>query len=123
VAAGPRARLPAAGAAGIFAATVSVQLGTATPGVLGRLLPFAASLLLNLLLLTVTFQVLTGMPVAWPRLLPGAAAGAIGWSALQALGVSIVTRQLEQANLVYGVFAVVIVLLGWLHLGAPASGG
>jgi uncharacterized BrkB/YihY/UPF0761 family membrane protein len=30
--------------------------------------------------------------------------------------VAIVGRQLEQANVVYGVFAVVIVLLGWLYL-------
>jgi YihY family inner membrane protein len=105
-------------AAAIFAATAAAQLGTATPGILGRLLPFAASLLLNLLLLIVLFQVLTGMAVPWRWLLPGAAAGAVGWSALQTLGVVIVTRQLEQANLIYGVFAVVIVLLSWLHLSA-----
>jgi uncharacterized BrkB/YihY/UPF0761 family membrane protein len=37
---------------------------------------------------------------------------------LQTVGVSIVDRQLEQANLVYGVFAVVIVLLGWLYLSS-----
>jgi YihY family inner membrane protein len=105
-------------AAGVFAATASAQLGTATPGILGRLLPFATSLLLNLLLLTVSFQVLTAMPVPWPRLLPGATAGAVGWSVLQTLGVVIVDRQLAQANLIYGVFAVVIVLLSWLYLGA-----
>jgi YihY family inner membrane protein len=105
-------------AAGVFAATASAQLGTATPGILGRVLPFAASLLLNLLLLAVSFQVLTGMSVPWPRLLPGAAAGAVGWSVLQTLGVVIVNRQLAQANLIYGVFAVVIVLLSWLYLGA-----
>jgi YihY family inner membrane protein len=105
-------------AAAIFAATAAAQLGTATPGILGRLLPFAASLLLNMALLTVAFQVLTGMAVPWRWLLPGAAAGAVGWSVLQTLGVVIVTRQLEQANLIYGVFAVVIVLLSWLHLSA-----
>jgi uncharacterized BrkB/YihY/UPF0761 family membrane protein len=44
--------------------------------------------------------------------------GAVGWSALQSLGVSIVNRQLQQANLVYGVFAIVIVLLSWLYLSA-----
>jgi YihY family inner membrane protein len=105
-------------AAAVFAATVLAQLGTATSGIAGRLLPFAGSLLLNLLLLTVLFQVLTGMPVPWRRLLPGAAVGAVGWSALQAAGVLIVNRQLEQANLIYGVFAVVIVLLSWMYLSA-----
>jgi uncharacterized BrkB/YihY/UPF0761 family membrane protein len=32
--------------------------------------------------------------------------------------VYILDRQLEQANLIYGVFAVVIVLLSWLYLSA-----
>jgi hypothetical protein len=33
-------------------------------------------------------------------------------------GVLIIDRQLQQANLIYGVFAVVIVLLPWLYLSA-----
>jgi uncharacterized BrkB/YihY/UPF0761 family membrane protein len=37
---------------------------------------------------------------------------------LQGLGVYVVGRQLQEANLVYGVFAVVIVLLSWLYLTA-----
>ena len=105
-------------AAGIFAATALAQLGTAGPGLLGRVFPLAGSLLLNLLLLAGLFQALTGMWVAWRRLLPGAACGAVGWSVLQALGVYIVNRQLERANLIYGVFAIVIVLLAWLYLSA-----
>jgi uncharacterized BrkB/YihY/UPF0761 family membrane protein len=32
--------------------------------------------------------------------------------------VSVVGHQLERANLLYGVFAVVIVLIGWLYLGS-----
>jgi YihY family inner membrane protein len=104
--------------AGIFAATALAQLGTAGNGILGRISPLAGSLLLNLLLLVVLFQVLTGIWVAWRRLLPGAAGGAVAWSALQALGVYIVNRQLERANLIYGVFAIVIVLLSWLYLSA-----
>jgi YihY family inner membrane protein len=105
-------------AAGIFAATALAGLGTTSPGILGRISPFAGSLLSNLLLLVVLFQALTGMWVPWRRLLPGAASGAVGWSALQALGVYVVNRQLERANLVYGVFAIVIVLLSWLYLSA-----
>jgi YihY family inner membrane protein len=102
----------------VFTATALAQLGRVSPGIGGRLLPFGGSLLLNLLLLIVLFQVLTGMWVPWRRLLPGAVCGAVGWSALQTLGVYIVQRQLEQANLIYGVFAVVIVLLSWLYLSA-----
>jgi YihY family inner membrane protein len=104
--------------AGIFAATTLAQQGTARSGVLGRLSPFAGSLLLNLLLVALMFRVLTATRMPWRRLLPGAAVGAVGWSVLQAVGVSIVNRQLERANLVYGVFAVVIVLLSWLYLSA-----
>jgi len=100
----------------VLVATALAGQGTTRPGILGRLFPFTGSLLLNLLLLTVMFQVLTAIRVPWRQLLPGAACGALGWSVLQALGVWIVDRQLERANLVYGVFAIVIVLLSWLSL-------
>jgi YihY family inner membrane protein len=100
----------------VVAATVLAQQGIAGPGLLARADLLAGSFLLNLLLLVVLFRILTGMTVRWRWLLPGAAVGALGWSVLQSAGVAIVNRQLEQANVVYGVFAVVIVLLGWLYL-------
>jgi YihY family inner membrane protein len=96
-------------AAAVLVAAALTQLG---------LLPFTGSLLLNLLLLILLFQVLTGRRVPWRQLLPGAAAAAAGWSVLQTLGVYVLDRQLAQANLIYGVFAVVIVLLSWLYLSA-----
>jgi YihY family inner membrane protein len=105
-------------AAGVVAATALTWLGTFRSGLLGRGFPLVGSLLLNLLLLAVLFQVLTGMRVPWRWLLPGAASGAVGWSVLQALAVEIVVRQLAQANFIYGAFAVVIVLLSWLYLSA-----
>jgi YihY family inner membrane protein len=102
----------------VFAATALAQLGRIGTGIAGRLLPFAGSLLLNLALLLVLFQVLTATRLGWRRLLPGAVCGAVAWSALQTLGVYIVDRQLQHANLIYGVFAAVIVLLSWLYLSA-----
>jgi YihY family inner membrane protein len=104
-------------ATAVIAATTLAQLGRIQPGILGRL-PFAGSLVLNLLLLLALFQTLTGTWVPWRRLLPGAVCGAVGWTVLQTLGVLIIDRQLQQANLIYGVFAVVIVLLSWLYLSA-----
>jgi YihY family inner membrane protein len=101
----------------VFTATALARLGTVGGGVVGRL-PLVGSLLLNLLLLAALSQVLTAAWLPWRRLLPGAALGAVGWSVLQALGAWIVGRQLARANLVYGVFAIVIVLLGWLYLTA-----
>jgi len=105
-------------AVAIVAATGLAGVGTSRSGVIGRVSPLAGSLLVNLLLLAVTFQALTAIWVPWRRLLPGAAVGALAWSMLQALGVYFVNRQLDHANLVYGVFAVVIVLLSWLYLSA-----
>jgi YihY family inner membrane protein len=96
-------------AAAVLVAAALTQLGP---------IPFIGSLLLNLALLILLFQVLTGRRVPWRQLLPGAAAAAAGWSILQTLGVYILDRQLAQANLIYGVFAVVIVLLSWLYLSA-----
>jgi YihY family inner membrane protein len=104
-------------AGGVVAAAALAQLATSGPDP-GGALAVAGSLLLNLVLLAVIFQVLSGRWVAWRRLLPGAAVGAVGWSVLQTLGVYLLDRQLKQANLVYGVFAVVIVLLSWLFLSA-----
>jgi YihY family inner membrane protein len=100
----------------LVAATVLAQLGIAGPGLLGRADLLAGSFLLNLLLLLVMFQVLTGTRLRWRWHLPGAAVGALGWSVLQTVGVQLVNHQLERANLLYGVFAVVLVLLGWLYL-------
>jgi YihY family inner membrane protein len=102
----------------ILVATFLAQRGIAGPGLVDRVDLLGGTVLLNLLLLLVMFQLLTGARLRWRWLLPGAVCGAVGWSVLQSLGVSILSRQLEQANLVYGVFAVVIVLLGWLYLSA-----
>ena len=102
----------------VVAATVLAQLGIAGPGALGRVDLLAGSFLLNLLLLVVMFQLLTGTRLRWRWLLPGAAVGALGWSVLQTVGVQLLNHQLERANLLYGVFAVVLVLLGWLYLSS-----
>jgi YihY family inner membrane protein len=105
-------------AVAVVAGTVLSGLGASGPGILGRLPPLAAAVVLNLLVFVVTFQVLTARRVPWRQLLPGAACGAVAWSALQALGVYIINRQLERANVIYGTFAVVIGLLSWFHLSA-----
>jgi YihY family inner membrane protein len=102
----------------VVAATVLAQQGLAGRGLLGRVGLLAGSFLLNLLLLLVMFQLLTGTRLRWHWLLPGAAVGALGWSVLQTVGVQLINHQLERANLLYGAFAVVIVLLGWLYLSS-----
>jgi YihY family inner membrane protein len=102
----------------VLTATVLAQRGIVGPGLLNRAGLLTGSFLLNMALLMVMFQVLTGTRLHWRWLVPGAAVGALGWSVLQTVGVSLINRQLDQANLVYGVFAVVIVLLSWLYLSS-----
>ena len=90
--------------------------GTTWPGILGSVVSLAGSLVLNMLLVVVMFQLLTAATVPWARLMPGAATAAVAWSVLQAVGVIIVTRQVARANILYGAFATVLVLLSWMLL-------
>lgn len=82
--------------------------------VAGTLVP----LLLNFALYLVAFQVLTVTRLTWREVLPGAALGAVLWTALQALGAYYTRHQVAHASQLYGTFAVVIGLLAWINLGA-----
>jgi YihY family inner membrane protein len=105
--------------AGTLATTAlsGVGAGGGLP-VVGRVLPFLGSLLLNLALFQFAFIVLTTQRPPWRQLLPGTALAAVGWSVLQVLGGWYVTHQLRSASQVYGTLGFVIVLLSWLYLGA-----
>jgi YihY family inner membrane protein len=83
-----------------------------------RALGLVGSLGLNLGLFMLAFRVLTRRKLSWGDVFPGAAVGAVAWSALQAVGNYYVTHQVQHASPVYGTFAVVIGLLVWLYLGA-----
>jgi YihY family inner membrane protein len=102
--------------AALLGATALAGRGTSWPGIAGSLVSLAGSLLLNMLLLVVMFQLLTAAAVPWARLVPGAATAAVAWSVLQAVGVIIVTRQVARANVLYGAFATVLVVLSWMLL-------
>jgi membrane protein len=82
---------------------------------------FAASLLLNLVLFTLAFQVLTARDLKWRHVLPGAGAAAVAWTVLQVLGGYYVTHEVRSAGNVYGTFALVIGLLVWISLGAQVT--
>jgi YihY family inner membrane protein len=100
-------------------ATLLSGLGTVSGlPVVGRMLPFASTLLLNLALFLFAFKVLTSVTVAWRRLLPGTVLAGTSWSVLQVVGGYYVTHQLKSASQVYGTLALVIGLLSWLYLGA-----
>ena len=75
-----------------------------------------ASMALNVGLYLLAFRILTVREVPTRQLVPGAVAGGLGWSGLQAVGGYFVAHQLRHANQVYGYFGSVIGLISWLYL-------
>jgi YihY family inner membrane protein len=100
------------GAAGTF----SQSLGVAAI-VLSAVLAFVLATGVFLL----AFRVLPTHVVPWRSLLPGALVAATGFLALQLIGGYYVSHAVKGASQSYGVFAVVIGLLSWMHLQAQIA--
>ncbi len=83
---------------------------------LAQLLAAAASVGLYFL----GFRVLTPKGVRSRQLLPGAIAGGIFWTALQAVGAYLVHHDLR-SNSVYGIFATVLGLLAWIYIATEGT--
>jgi YihY family inner membrane protein len=120
-----KAKLEALGAlvalgAAMLLSGMLAGLGTNAGGMAPALrgVALAATLALNVSVLTAVFRFLTEAPVTWRDVLPGAAAGALAWMALLVSGSWIVDHRIRGATEIYGFFAIVIGLLGWLYLGA-----
>jgi YihY family inner membrane protein len=100
-------------------AASAVAAGWSAPGpgavivrIVGALLGFA----LDLLLFLVSYRVLLRRRPAWGDLVPGAAFGAIGWSALKLAGTWYATTTVERSETVYGTFAATVGVLVLLYL-------
>jgi YihY family inner membrane protein len=76
--------------------------------------------LCNVALYLVSFRVLTPTGVPARDLIAGAVAGGIAWTVLQALAAPVV-HHYTHSDSVYGLFAVVLVLLAWIYLGAQIA--
>jgi YihY family inner membrane protein len=76
--------------------------------------------LANVGLYLVSFRVLTPKGVPTRNLIVGAVTGGIAWTVLQALAVPVV-RHYTHSDSVYGLFAVVLVLLAWIYLGVEIA--
>jgi membrane protein len=76
----------------------------------------AATIIVNVALLVMTFSVLPAHRRPLRELLPGAVVGGILLTALLQLGTWVVSRYIAGASDTYGTFAVVIALLSWFHL-------
>jgi len=76
--------------------------------------------LANVALYLVSFRVLTPKGVPSRNLITGAVAGGIAWTVLQALAVPVV-HHYTHSDTVYGLFAIVLVLLAWIYLGVQIT--
>src|SRR5690242_7071440 len=76
--------------------------------------------LCNVGLYLVSFRVLTPKGVPTRSLIVGAITGGIAWTVLQALAVPVV-HHYTHSDTVYGLFAIVLVLLAWIYLGAQIA--
>lgn len=106
-----------------LASTMLSGLGTleGTVGMALRVVGFAGSLVLNLVLFLVAFRVLTHKDLSWRDVFPGAAVGAFLWAILQAVGSFYVNHIVKDASEVYGFFGFVLGLLAWIYLGAQIT--
>lgn len=97
-------------------------LGIAAVGGVG---PTPVAVLLQVLataaLYVASFRILTPRAIPLRRLLPGALVAAVGYSLLLQLGTSLVRNQLDRSEDLYGQFALVLGLLGWLNLVSVIS--
>ncbi|HET9654746.1 MAG TPA: YihY/virulence factor BrkB family protein [Kineosporiaceae bacterium] len=91
---------------------------TGATGIPLRLLAFLASTLVNVGLFALAFRLATAREVTTRELILGAVLSAVLWQLLLAFGSLLVARQLRSAQSLYGVFGVLLGLLGWLHLQA-----
>ncbi len=111
--------------AGLFVLVSSTLAGISTSGFANgtalRVLAGVFSVVLNVGIFVGAFRVLTPAEVPFARLWPGAVAGGIGWSVLQALGGFLVGHQLRNTSQVYGFFALVLGSLWWIYLGATMT--
>jgi membrane protein len=90
-------------------------------GVLPTLAALVVSLVLDLGLFIAVFVLLTSYPATVREILPGAIMATILWQILQAAGGYIVVHDLKKTSDTYGLFAIVLGTLAWLHIGAEAT--
>jgi len=104
----------------VFLGVTTALTGIATfgaPSLVTGVGGIALSVFVNILLYLCAFRLLTPAEVTTRDLLPGAAVGGLGWTALQSLGGLLVGHVLRHASQVYGFFGMVLGLMWWIYLG------
>ncbi len=87
-------------------------------GLVGTVVAVLVSILGNAALFLGGFRLLTARQVPLRAFLPGALAAALAWQVLQLLAALLVATQLKRASEIYGLFAIVLGLVGWLYVTA-----
>jgi YihY family inner membrane protein len=85
-------------------------------GFAGNVVSLALAVALATGVFLLAFRVLPNRELSWSTLLPGALVASAGFVVLQMIGSFYVTRVVKGASESYGVFAIVIGLLSWMHL-------
>jgi len=112
---------------GLLALLVGVVLTTAvltsvaaaiTIGWPVRVVMVVVSVAINVWWFALAWRVLTPGDVTWRQALPGSIVAAAGWQVLLVLGSALVRHQLQGASASYGLFGLVLGLIGWITLVA-----
>jgi YihY family inner membrane protein len=111
---------------GVLALGLAVTTGLASFGVLGTGIGYSILAFLFVTVISIgqymlAFRVLTSRVVPTRKLWPGAVAGGLAWTILQAAGGYLLQRQLRGSSQVYGTFAIVIGLLAWVYIGVQIT--
>lgn len=109
--------------AGLVGAVVLGSVGTFGNrlGIVGAIVSLVVAVALATALFLLAFRILPNDDQPWRALLPGAVVAGVGFLALQLVGGYYVNRVVSGASEAYGVFALVIGLLSWMHLLAKVA--
>jgi YihY family inner membrane protein len=86
-----------------------------------RLGALGASIILDFGLFVAVFVLMTSYPATVREILPGAIVATIAWEILQHAGGYLVAHQFKSLSSTYGLFALVLGTLAWLHIGAQST--
>jgi YihY family inner membrane protein len=106
---------------GVIVTTLLTSLDTYGHNAVALVILFeAVAVAANVGMYFIGFRVLTPKSVPARNLVPGAVAGGVAWTVLQALGTYLVHHFLRSDS-VYGVFATVLGLVAWIYLGVEIT--
>lgn len=106
------------GAGLVLAPVVAGYVVAATQNIFGIALAIAMALAILYLMFLSVVRIILPNKIPVRDLRPAAILSTLGLAVLQLVGFLIVTRQLKHFDSLYGVFAIVLVLLFWLYLQA-----